>query len=423
MAMKPSLVIAVALLGCASAVPALGADHYLCYKAALAKDQPRFLPATKNLEDRFGGPQTFTATKIVTVCNPADTNGSGIAQPTVHQEGFTIKAQKGTPKFVRRNHAVVDPFGTRTLTLTGAASLLDVTPKALGTTPPAPFASDPTSDPSVNRFACYRAKVAKGSGFVAPPPPTVTDQFFTGGQVIVVSRVTKLCVAVDKNGETPGAESRDAALVCYRLMLPKGTPKFVKTTVATNDANFSAHVLVASKPVELCMAAVEAPTPTPAPTPTAKRVFATSSSHTGGFGGSAGADAICAARASAAGLAGTFKAWVAVSGSSPASSFVQSALPYQLVDGTTVALDWADLVDGGLAHAINQDENGDPVFADVWTGTDTAGGQAAATCNNWSSASGAVTGQCGSAFQSNGAWTASSLPSCNTALRLYCFEQ
>ena len=165
------------------------------------------------------------------------------------------------------------------------------------------------------------------------------------------------------------------------------------------------------------------PTTTPEPTPAdVMRVFATSTTHDGSFGGVAGADALCATSAATAGLSGTFKAWLSASGGSPATTFTTAAVPYVLVDGTVVAMDWDDLVDGTLAHPIDQDENGDPVNGDVWTGTDTLGNAAAgAACSDWSSRSGS--GQCGNTGQAGSGWTAFSLPSCSLALHLYCFEQ
>src|SRR5262249_46648520 len=153
-------------------------------QAGITKGQPKIASGlTASMTDALGGPQTFDVTKIATLCNPTSLNGAVISHAAVHEEGFAIKAEKGAPKFVKSDHVTVDPFAQRTLTLTGPASLLDVTPTAPGTTPPTPFGSDPTSDPDVNRFKCYKAKLPKGSPkFVAPPPQAVVDDFFPGGQ-------------------------------------------------------------------------------------------------------------------------------------------------------------------------------------------------------------------------------------------------
>jgi hypothetical protein len=254
------LVGSLVLAGTAGGVS--GPDSYLCYQAGITKGQPKIASGlTASMTDALGGPQTFDVTKIATLCNPTSLNGAVISHAAVHEEGFAIKAEKGAPKFVKSDHVTVDPFAQRTLTLTGPASLLDVTPTAPGTTPPTPFGSDPTSDPDVNRFKCYKAKLPKGSPkFVAPPPQAVVDDFFPGGQPLVLKKLIKVCNPADVNGETPGAEARQSSsLVCYQVALPKGTPKLSTQTVSTNGANFGAHVLDAKKVAELCVAAAVDP--------------------------------------------------------------------------------------------------------------------------------------------------------------------
>ena len=80
-----------------------------------------------------------------------------------------------------------------------------------------------------------------------------------------------------------------------------------------------------------------------------KTVFVTSTKHTGNLGGQAGADAICQSRASAAGLAGTFLAWISEGSiDEPRDRFTQSSASYRRVDGTTIASNWDDLIDGHL---------------------------------------------------------------------------
>lgn len=235
-------------------------DSYLCYKASLAKGQPKFAASSSALTDPLGGPQGFDVKSIASICAPSDVNGTGVGTPQVHEEGFKIAASPPAPKFAKSNHVITDEFGQRTLTITGPAALLDVTPQAIGTTTPSPFSSDPTSDPNVNRFKCYKASLAKGQPkFVAPPPPTVTDALFPSGQALQLVKIAGLCLPVDKDGETPGAGARAARLVCYQAKLPKGSPKFVQRIVATNGADFGPHTLVAKGVKELCVSAIEGP--------------------------------------------------------------------------------------------------------------------------------------------------------------------
>lgn len=416
-------------------------DHYLCYKAGLAKGQPK-LPkgTTRTLLDRFAGPVAFDVKKIVAVCAPADRDGSGVAHPTIHLESYAIKAAKGTPKLAATNHVRADAFGQRTLTVSGAATLLEITPAVLGTVAPPAFDPDPTSSPDVNRFECHRAKLAKGSPKLAATTTTVGDTLVPTARPLVAKKVTKLCEPVEEDGATPGAASRPHSLVCYAVASARSAPRFGRTTVATAATGFAPHVLVATAPAELCLPAVEpAPTPTPTPTasptptptatpsPAGKIVFVAGTSTNGAFAptmGVAGADAVCASEALAAGLGGTFKAWLSVAGNGPATRFTQAAGPYVMVGGTQIASSWSDLVDGTLAHGIDRNAHGSFVgTTDVWTGTTTAGAPTTPNCSSFTSGSGAVSGWCGRTTATNTGWTQFLTPSCDTPLHLYCFEQ
>jgi hypothetical protein len=66
-----------------------------------------------------------------------------------------------------------------------------------------------------------------------------------------------------------------------------------------------------------------------------KRVFVTSTGYPGNLGGLAGADAKCQERATAAGLGGTFKAWLSAAGTgnSAAERLTHATVPYVRVDG------------------------------------------------------------------------------------------
>jgi hypothetical protein len=89
------------------------------------------------------------------------------------------------------------------------------------------------------------------------------------------------------------------------------------------------------------------------------------------------ADSRCQALAEGAGLSGTFKAWISGrvdTGSGPVphgavDRFTQATVPYELVNGTKVADDWADLTDGTLDHAIELDGRGLPIpVGKIWPG-------------------------------------------------------
>ena len=105
-------------------------------------------------------------------------------------------------------------------------------------------------------------------------------------------------------------------------------------------------------------------------------VFVSSQKFNGNLGGIAGADQKCQDLADAAGLPGTYFAWLADSdpANAPASRFTQAPNAY-LRPGIgsaapqVVADDWADLTDGSLDLAINVTENGAQFggFLDVWS--------------------------------------------------------
>lgn len=160
--------------------------------------------------------------------------------------------------------------------------------------------------------------------------------------------------------------------------------------------------------------------------PPSKVVFLTSTTHTGDFGGLAAADAICAARASAAGLSGTFLTWLADDTQAPATRFTQSAIPYVRTDGAVVADDWADLTDGTIQNPINVDEFGVPpsTLFWAWTDVDTDGSMGPLrNCLNWTTASLGEMGANGLAGEVDSDWTTGWHTVCSNSVRLYCFEQ
>ncbi len=168
-------------------------------------------------------------------------------------------------------------------------------------------------------------------------------------------------------------------------------------------------------------------------------VFITSTIHRATLAGLAGADDICNARATAAGLPGTYTAWLSDSANDAKDRVTQATVPYVRTDGQQVATDFASLLScpGGvcLDAPIQFDEFGSlvvgPQFNAVWTGTNSDGSSAAQIvfptghCNNWTSLGGfGVHGQ----FNVLGVrWTRPPFPqalicSRNPGARLYCFQ-
>jgi hypothetical protein len=160
-----------------------------------------------------------------------------------------------------------------------------------------------------------------------------------------------------------------------------------------------------------------------------RRAFVTSQTYTGNLGGIAGAQALCSQLAAAAGLPGTFDAWLSTEASSPNTRFVRHTGPYVRVDGTPVAWSYLDLTDGHLFEALRMDENGDLIGESdlAWTAT-TAGGDYQQTtllddCSNWTNGAGFGNAIAGRTFWQDINWTNYFNAPCGTPQHLYCFEQ
>lgn len=152
-------------------------------------------------------------------------------------------------------------------------------------------------------------------------------------------------------------------------------------------------------------------------------VFATKDTFLPGFSGGPGADTKCQAAATAAGLPGTFKAWM----SAPATRFAKGVVPYVLPNGTVVASNWGDLVDGTLAHGIDVDEFGNSVTGSVWTDANAAGNafSLSKNCSGWASASSSLDGSIGKVGATDLTWASQFgwHSQCNNQHHLYCFAQ
>jgi hypothetical protein len=155
-----------------------------------------------------------------------------------------------------------------------------------------------------------------------------------------------------------------------------------------------------------------------------QRVFVTSATQPGDFGGLEGADGLCMAHAADAGLDGTFLAWLSTSEAPAAERMTHADGPYVRVDGVRVAADWEGLVSGGLEAPINLDANGVARTGDVWTGTLVDGSSYdLGDCEAWTTGASPAVSLCGRSTSSGAQWTDNQQVACSVALRLYCFEQ
>jgi hypothetical protein len=160
-------------------------------------------------------------------------------------------------------------------------------------------------------------------------------------------------------------------------------------------------------------------------------VFVTSTAYNGGdIGGLTSADTKCQVVANASTHARVrgrvFKAWISNADTAAKDRLVASQRSYRLPSGAIIANDQADLLDGQIAHAIDETESGALLGSgNVWTGTYATGlpaGQAGAFCGvNWTNNS--QNAHYGSVTETGNRWTNDDIAGCNTARHLYCFER
>ena len=185
-----------------------------------------------------------------------------------------------------------------------------------------------------------------------------------------------------------------------------------------------------------------------------RRAFVTSVTGTGalstwpdsgGHSGLVGGDAICRARAAAAGLPGaaSYRAWLS-DATTDAYCHVQGLTgtraagcaggapdpcgPWYRSDGVTVFAGSLDELTGPqrvIYRAVHDDEFGAPVSSNgrIWTGTDDEGiGRVDRNCFNWGSLSAQELGLFGQANTTAQVWTYNSSTPCSSTLALLCLE-
>jgi len=122
-------------------------------------------------------------------------------------------------------------------------------------------------------------------------------------------------------------------------------------------------------------------------------------------------------------------AWLSDSSTSPDVRFTENIDGYALVDGTLVAKNYADLIDGEIAALINLTEQGviqtNATSLRTWTATETGGTFLGSSCSDWSEIAG--TGRHGTAaaeaLTTPAWWSNRGAFGCNANHSLYCFEQ
>lgn len=157
-------------------------------------------------------------------------------------------------------------------------------------------------------------------------------------------------------------------------------------------------------------------------------VFISSETYRGyELGGLYGADQRCRSLAAKAGLQRpeTFQAWLSTSTTPAADRLRHSNGRYALVNGLVVAQDWASLTSGDLLHTITADESSQLRDTRVWTGTLADGQPAPGSefCGDWDAGPWPVLyGGAGRSLAADSGWSFYANEGCDSALRLYCFE-
>ena len=187
--------------------------------------------------------------KGLALCNPANKNGEGIADPDDHLRSFGIavaKTGEPQPPFPPLSGAIVsNQFGTLALDAGKVDRLLVPAAKSLDT----PVA--PPEAPAINHFRCAKVKVSKGTPRFEPIlGVTVEDQFAQPKQYDL-KKPSRLCTPVQKNLE-PFIGSADV-LLCYGAKPAKGQPKHVRVLGLHVAHQFALELLDTVKEEELCV--------------------------------------------------------------------------------------------------------------------------------------------------------------------------
>lgn len=162
--------------------------------------------------------------------------------------------------------------------------------------------------------------------------------------------------------------------------------------------------------------------------PSGKRVFITRDRFNGNLGGLTGGDTKCADAATAAGVTGTWKAWLSSSTVNAIDRLVDVG-PWVDMQGTTAFASKSAITTSGPSTALWYDERGMFLSSEnIWTATNSQGTYQwgvimAPPCDEWTSTSMQAGARVGQVGRTGDAWTSHSGTTCDQTAHLLCFEQ
>ena len=224
---------------------AAGVNRSLCYSTKPEKNSlSRFEVAHGvTLADRV---ETLTVNVkgTETLCNPADADASGIADPSAHLRTYTIAKVPRSPQFEKRvGLGVVTQLGALTLDLINRDDLMVPSVKSL---------TGPVAAPGPNagdRYKCYGVRVTSAP---IDRDVVVADQFGPA-KTYEIGRARRLCVPVSKNGEAIKVPEVD--LMCFGVKPGRGQARHVPVIGIHTHDEFWAERLRSVKETELCVPA------------------------------------------------------------------------------------------------------------------------------------------------------------------------
>jgi hypothetical protein len=216
--------------------------HFECYETTSHHIRPI---EGIDLIDQFGS-TTVSLDRILRLCTPVDKNGENPGAEAASTHLMAYRSKPTTPFTPVRKLRVVNQFGTLIVDAVRLSRLLVPTTKSLSSPPPPPSSA---SGALIDHFECYSIHRSPGSPRFTPRQASLVDQF--GSLTVSVRHPKFLCNPVDKNGESPGAESDPLHLVCYSIKASTQS-QLSRVPILVNN-QFGPETIGVDRRAELCV--------------------------------------------------------------------------------------------------------------------------------------------------------------------------